>query len=160
MGAVFLFGETTLSKKLTLRYTYKLCFFKDAKQSFTRLGTWSGPGPRKAVAAPPRRLGSASAQPRLHFLLGGFVQRWGHVPLGQKAGRKPKACQSPPQRLPRLRRPRAHFEGALRVRRRRGRPPSPPQLNGAPAPCEVSQEVVEVSEPSRCTYQARRARRR
>ena len=40
------------------------------------------------------------------------------------------------------------------------RPPPPPQLNGAPAPCEVSQEVVEVSEPSRCTYQARRARRR
>ncbi|CAE7041975.1 PRKCSH [Symbiodinium natans] len=32
----------TCLEHATAEYTYKLCFFKDAKQSFTRLGTWSG----------------------------------------------------------------------------------------------------------------------
>ncbi|CAE7238458.1 PRKCSH [Symbiodinium pilosum] len=48
------FGFATLRDKClehkTSEYTYKLCFFKDAKQSFTRLGTWSGfEGPLQAV---------------------------------------------------------------------------------------------------------------
>ena len=35
---------------LSTRYTYKLCFFKDAKQSFTRLGSWEGfTSPTEAV---------------------------------------------------------------------------------------------------------------
>lgn len=57
----------------------------------------------------------------------------------------------------RLRRPRSHFEGGLRVRRRRGAPAG--RRGGhtyiALLPDVVLQEVVEVSEPSRCTYQAR-----
>eukprot|EP00913_Durusdinium_trenchii_P000813 g759.t1 len=48
------FGFASLRDKClefkSSEYTYKLCFFKDAKQSFTRLGNWDGfTSPTEAV---------------------------------------------------------------------------------------------------------------
>jgi len=88
------FGFASLRSKClehkTSEYTYKLCFFKDAKQSFTRLGSWSGfTGPSEAL-----------------FKDGDM-------------------CYGGPARSLKV-----VFE------------------------CGASEEVVDVSEPSRCTYQA------
>ncbi|CAE7264210.1 PSL4 [Symbiodinium sp. KB8] len=74
----------------TSEYTYKLCFFKDAKQSFTRLGTWSG-----------------------------------FTSSSEALFKDGDMCYGGPARTLKV-----VFE------------------------CGAEEEVVEVSEPSRCTYQA------
>eukprot|EP00439_Symbiodinium_sp_Y106_P034266 s2514_g4.t1 len=74
----------------TSEYTYKLCFFKDAKQSFTRLGTWSG-----------------------------------FTSSSEALFKDGDMCYGGPARTLKV-----LFE------------------------CGAEEEVVEVSEPSRCTYQA------
>ena len=50
----------TAAGYLEPRYTYKLCFFKDAKQSFTRLGSWSGCQPSHMTSHDMTRLTASS----------------------------------------------------------------------------------------------------